>query len=658
MASIDCYTSVSLEGGTLWAGLESGARVPVECTVPAHGVLRLRIGPAREDRGPMLNDIARRPATLAATADGVVITGPGVEAVWGDDGQHFQMAGFRRFADPRASKAPVAAGRKLDERGRPVGWVETAFLAPDAAIYGGGESYQGPNLRGRRRLLRNTEENRAAGRPDAYLNVPLLWSDAGWGVFVHTAAVVDCDLGAAHSECARFAFDGAELDVFLITGDAPTILRRYLNLTGMPRSLPDWAFGVWMSRSSYFSEGEVTEVVEDLRAAGCPVDVVHVDEWLSEPVLHTATWSTGVDRDRFPAGWVRRLGERGIRVSLWLNPYVKKGSALARRLESDGLLLRASDGSVAATADNPETLPIDFTDPRAAAWWRERLMDVLREEGNAAVLADFGEEIPDDAGLSDGQRGATFENAYGLVYQEAVWRAGHQVRGDDFVSLCRSGTAGSQRIPGHWAGDLPSTWSGMVSSLRACLSMSLSGFAVVTHDAGGYWTPDSYRHAVELRNTMTPDAVRADVEPELYARWAQWAAFSPIMRFHGVGRREPTAYPEPARTAAIEACRLRKRLQPYVIAAADDATRTGTPLMRPMVLAYPGDRAARDADLQYLFGPDILVAPILEPGGRRKLWAPPGRWRPLCGTQPLNGPRWVDVDCGLDEFPAYARADR
>ncbi|TDD47049.1 hypothetical protein E1286_19025 [Nonomuraea terrae] len=80
--------------------------------------------------------------------------------------------------------------------------------------------------------------------------------------------------------------------------------------------------------------------------------------------------------------------------------------------------------------------------------------------------------------------------------------------------------------------------------------------------------------------------------------------------------------------------------------------------MRPMVLAYPGDRAARDADLQYLLGPDILVAPILEPGGRRKLWVPPGRWRALCGTQPLNGPQWVDVDCGLDEFPAYARADR
>lgn len=140
------------------------------------------------------------------------------------------------------------------------------------------------------------------------------------------------------------------------------------------------------------------------------------------------------------------------------------------------------------------------------------------------------------------------------------------------------------------------------------------------------------------RTTMSPGRIVADVEPELYVRWTQWAALLPIMRFHGVGAREPTAYPEPARSAAIAACIFRKRLQDYIIAAAHTASTVGTPMMRPVVLAYPGDHTARDADLQYLLEPDILVAPTLEPGGVRSVWIPPGRWEPLYGCEPVSGP--------------------
>ena len=118
--------------------------------------------------------------------------------------------------------------------------------------------------------------------------------------------------------------------------------------------------------------------------------------------------------------------------------------------------------------------------------------------------------------------------------------------------------------------------------------------------------------------------------------------------------REPIAYPEPVRGATIAACRLRKRLQRYVAEAAADASRTGMPVMRPMILAYPGDRAARDADLQYLLRPDVLMAPILQPGGKRAVWVPPGDWRPLC-LAPVRGPRWTTVQCEPHEFPAFVR---
>lgn len=681
------------DAGHLHVTLASGRTVRFYCTVPVDGVLRLQAEPPEEpgawrfprwpgtppeppatgDRprhppprrlpDPVLCDLPDHPARLDRTPEGTVITGPGVRAVWrtggpggspaGDAPQDLRFGGFHRFSEPEGSTLPFRAGHLPATADHPAGWVETIELAPDRAVYGGGESYQGPDLRGRRRRLRNIEEHRAAGRDSAYLNVPLLWSDAGWGVFVHSGGPIEADLGATHAEAARITVLDDRLDLFLLHGDAPGILRRYLRLTGRPRQLPPWAYGVWMSRSSYFTADEVTDTVAELERAGCPVDVVHVDEWLTESVLDEASWTAGPDRRRFPAGWTRRLAERGVRTSLWINPYLTRGTPLAEELHARGYLLRNADGDPATTTDNPRDLLLDFLNPRARAWWCQRLAETLRQEGNAAVMADFGEEIPDDAVFADGSTGTERHNTYPLFYQETVREAGRLARGEDFVALSRSGTAGSQRTPVQWAGDLPSTWSGLVSSLRAVLSMSLSGFLVVTHDAGGYWTPASYHDAEDLRRRMAPGEVRADVEPELYGRWAQFAAFSPLMRFHGTGRREPTAYPEPARGAAIAACRLRRQLQRYLTEAARDEL----PLLRPMPLAFPGDRAARDATLQYLLGPHLLVAPLLAPGGRRELYVPPGEWEPLLGAPPLTGPGWREVTCGPRQFPAYVRAE-
>jgi alpha-D-xyloside xylohydrolase len=653
MAELDTYNGVAVRDGVLEVHLSSGSVLPVDATVPLPGVLRLRIGSPPAGESGILLEVEDNPARLVQQDNGVTIEGPGVHAFWDGQGQGFRCGSYERFSEPQAATVPFSSGRRPADTERCAGWVESVRLSPDGGVYGGGESYQGLNLRKRFRRLRNTEVDREAGRDSAYLNVPLLWSDDGWGLFLHTGAVVEADLGATHSEAARIEVDGDRLDLFLIAGDARTILQRYLALTGRPRAMPDWAFGVWMSRSSYFTADEVVSTVDDLTAAGCPVDVIHVDEWLDEVVLDEAAWSTGPNRKRFPAGWTDRLRERDVRASVWINPYLGKETTLGE--QAAGYLVRAPDGGPSPTADNPKTLPVDFTDPPGRRWWVDRLTTTLTEEGTHAVLADFGEEVAADAKFADGGTGADRHNAYGLLYAQAVAEAGERAHPGDFVAISRSGTAGVQRSTAAWAGDLPSTWSGLTSTLRACLSMSLSGLAFVTHDAGGYWTPKSYEQAQELRKTMTPGAVRPDVEPELYTRWAQWAAFSPIMRFHGVGAREPTAYPAPARDVVIAACQLRKRLQDYVIATAKAATETGMPMMRPMMLAFPGDRAARDAELQYLFGPDILVAPLLERGGRRDVWLPPGEWAPLCGLDPVTGPGWRRVRCELDQFPVWRR---
>lgn len=655
-------TRLQVRDGRLIGGLDDGTPVTIELSIPAEGVVRLRCRPGA-DAQIVSNDgllATERPADappeVTDTDEGVRITGPGVQMLWKHDGSGLRFGAYERFEEPSAATAPVTSGYEAAADGGPSRWTEVIKLSPDSAVYGGGESYQGPNLRGRIRRLRNTEVNRAAGRNTAYLNVPLLWSDAGWGLLVNTGAPLTADVAATHSEALSIEILGDELDLILFSGDAPTILRRYAQLTGLPRRLPSWAFGVWMSRSSYFTAAEMISVADELIAADCPVDVMHTDEWLQDVVLDVSAWSADIDRQRYPQGWTDELRARNIRVSVWINPYLATGSRLAKQACARGFVTFDRQGHPVGAADNPEAIPVDFYRPDARRWWSRRLTDVIEAERISAVLADFGEELSPEAVVGDGSTGLLRHNSYGRRYAETVAAAAQQVSGDDFVALCRSGTAGSQRYSAHWAGDLPSTWTGMASTLRALLSMALSGLSAITCDAGGYWTPESYERTKAARATMAAGQLVADVEPELYVRWVQWASLLPIMRFHGVGAREPTAYPEPARSAAIAACTFRKQLQPYVVEIAQTAAETGIPMMRPMPLAYPGDRGARDADLQYLLGPKLLVAPLLAPGGERQLWIPPGSWRPLRGTRAMTGPGWATVACALDEFPVWEAA--
>jgi alpha-D-xyloside xylohydrolase len=183
----------------------------------------------------------------------------------------------------------------------------------------------------------------------------------------------------------------------------------------------------------------------------------------------------------------------------------------------------------------------------------------------------------------------------------------------------------------------------------------MSGFGFVATDVGGFWADGAFEAAEKAFADNDPSAFTADVEPELFLRWAQLGAFSPVLRFHGAGRREPWAYPSPYGELAVQACLLRQRLRPYLVRAATEAATAGTPMMRPMPLAFPGDRGARDAVLQYLLGPDLLVAPVLAAGGRVRVYVPGGAWRGLAGAPDLTGPAWHDLVLPLDAVPVWVR---
>jgi alpha-D-xyloside xylohydrolase len=186
------------------------------------------------------------------------------------------------------------------------------------------------------------------------------------------------------------------------------------------------------------------------------------------------------------------------------------------------------------------------------------------------------------------------------------------------------------------------------------MSLSLSGFGVVASDVGGFWTEHRVSPGEVETTDWTESSYVADVDPELFVRWTQFGVLSPLLRFHGTGRREPWAYPGEYGDAAVAATRLRPRLSAYLAEVAAQTATTGTPMIRPMALAYPDHRGCRAA-LQYLLGPDVLVAPVLRPGGEIEVWVPPGSWRGLAGAPDLQGAGRTRMTLALDALPAWVR---
>lgn len=638
----------------------SGATVPARLSAPAPGAVRLTVGRGDLDLppGPPVAVEAAGGTEVRVLLDGAVVAalGPG-----GLRTAAVRRPGAARFEVDDKDALPIAdlatgTGRLMAGEVQ-VGWVESVALGTTDAVHGGGESFQSLDLRGRRRTLLNRETHTATGRDMAYVNVPLLWSPAGWAVWVNTGGMVGADVGASQQETLSLVVDGTDLDLVLFGGAPAQVQATMWALTGTPGEVPDWAFGIWMSRATYVTEDEIHAVLDELDAAGAMPDVVHVDAWLAGNVFRTFTCEWRGDRVRFPAGWTHRLRERGVRSSVWLNPFVLAGSEVGEQLRRDGLLMTWPDGSPATTSDRDNRWVVDFTNPAACRWWREQVAQLFAVEAPDAVKLDFAEEVPFDGRCHDGRSGAQLRNAYARMYQAQTAQALRELGLAGQVPMfCRAGTHGAQRNPCHWVGDTPATWDGLAAALYAVQSLSLSGFGLVSHDAGGFISPGTGDiPTARLDGLDVP--FFADVDPELYARWVQWGAVSPVMRLHGLGLREPTAYPEPYREAAIAAFAVRRRLAPLLPGAYRDGLAQGLPLLRPMALAVPGDRAAAAAQHQYFLGPDVLVAPVLGPG-EHQWWMPAGDWVNLFDGSALAVPAagWHEGAFPIGSFPAWARA--
>jgi alpha-D-xyloside xylohydrolase len=489
-------------------------------------------------------------------------------------------------------------------------------LAPDEKIFGCGESFTRLNKRGQK-VHAFTRDGMGAQTEKMYKPIPFFMSSAGYGMFVHTSAPVTFDFGQAFDQSNMIYAGDETLDLFVFLGNPKEILSEYTALTGRSPVPPLWSFGLWMSRITYKSEDEVREVAAKLRQYRIPSDVIHIDTgWFETDWQCNYKFSTSRFRD--PAKMIADLRRQGFRISLWQLPYFTSKNELYKEIIQKGYAVRSEGGQLPA-----EDAVLDFSNPEAVKWYQGLLANLLKM-GVGAIKVDFGEDAPLRGLYASGRTGYYERNLYPLRYNQAVAEITKEITGESII-WARSAWAGSQRYPLHWGGDAENTDSAMAATLRAGLSFGLSGFTYWSHDVGGF--------------VRAPSA-------DLYRRWLPFGALTSHTRCHGAPPREPWAFDEAFVDDFRRAVELKYSLMPYIYAQAQQSSAHGWPMLRALFLEYPDDPTSWLIEDEYLFGSDLLVAPMIEAGNDRQVYLPPGAWIDYQTGKVYRGAQWLRIAPG------------
>ncbi|WP_159619505.1 alpha-xylosidase [Ruania rhizosphaerae] len=471
----------------------------------------------------------------------------------------------------------------------------------------------------------------------AYKNVPFHLSDRGYGVFVDHPERVSYEIASEVASRTQFSVAGQYLQYYVIDGPDPKeVLRRYTALTGRPAQVPTWSYGLWLSTSftTDYDEATVTSFIDGMAERDLPLSVFHFDcFWMRQFHWTDFVWDPATFAD--PDGMLRRLHERGLKVCVWINPYIAQRSRLFAEGAEKGYLVTTAEGDLWQWDMWQAGMAlVDFTNPDAWAWYQEHLRTLLRQ-GVDAFKTDFGERIPTDVRWHDGSDPQRMHNYYAQLYNQCVFEVLEAERGrGEAVLFARSATAGGQQFPVHWGGDCESTFPAMAESLRGGLSLAASGFGFWSHDIGGF--------------EGTPD-------PAVFKRWVAFGLLSSHSRLHGSSSyRVPWAFDEESVEVTRHFTHLKHRLMPYLARAGQIASTEGAPVMRPMVMDFPADRSVSAADTQYMLGGDLLVAPVFD-SREVEYYLPEGTWTQVLTGERVAGGRWLRERHGFDSVPLLAR---
>ncbi len=550
----------------------------------------------------------------------------------GDESVHIQDEPFRILVCNRRGETIWSLGSgDFSVRFLPTGEIAAidlhGDLEPEENFYGFGERFNALGQRGNVVTLWDVDcwDGNIHGQLNqAYKNVPLMHSTRGYSLFWNTSFRLRAEIGGADSTQYRLTAFGNTLDLFIWPAQPKEVLQFYTEITGRPRIPPRWAFEPWMGgggrrwrngpyKNAVLEEANVVKRFHDL---DIPHSAIYAEAGNDDPALYARLKGTPLH----------------VLAWDWASMDLKKVRSLLPELTDAQLpVLRRTNGAIAYRLEGAAL--IDYTHPAALElvkrFWKPRL-----DLGLAGSMVDFGDVVPADAVFHNGKRGTEMHNLYAWFYHQTFSQAFEEARGQDYVLFARSGCAGDQHSICYFAGDHQANFFGMRAALHGGLNAAASGLSIWGADAGGYagW----------------PD-------PEVYIRWTEWATFCPLMRYHGTTPREPWEFGDEAVAIYKRHAWLRENLLPYIVRSAEEAHATGIPLMLPMPVAFPDSPELANCDDQYMFGSDILVAPVLAPGEARDVRFPPGIWTDFWTAKSYNGGRTHKVPTPIDRIGVFLR---
>ena len=500
------------------------------------------------------------------------------------------------------------------------------------------------------------------------ISIPFLVSSRGYGLVWHNPAMGRVELGRTQT---RWVADATRVvDYLVVAGEGlPEVMERYADLTGHAPELPAWAAGFWQCKLRYKTQEELLAVAREHHARGLPMDVIVIDyfawsamgDWRFDP----SCWPD-------PAGMVRELEAMGVRVMVSIWPTVSPDSENYAELEARGWLVRSERGLnsfVKFTDTHADHAVIsgllDTTHPEARAFLWEKVRRNYLAHGIKiwwldAIEPELGVYDHDNLRYHAGN-GAEVGCLYPLGQQQAFFEGMRAAGETEVVTLGRAGFLGSQRYGAAiWSGDIHSTWEDLRQQVRAGLNIGLSGIPWWTTDIGGFFGGE----------------VKSEAFRELLVRWFQYGTFCPLFRLHGWrdssladpessdptrgGPNEVWSYGETVYAILREYLFLRERIRPYILEQMRLAAARGTPPMRPLFFDFPHDAAAARVEDQFLFGPDLLVAPVLEPAATaRRVYLPAGVvWHDGWTGEQHPGGTTLEVAAPLARIPLFVREGR
>jgi alpha-D-xyloside xylohydrolase len=545
--------------------------------------------------------------------------------------------------------------------GKPCRSNETFALPEDESFYGLGERFTKLNKVGLRvdGWLVNPW---GSGTDESHKTIPFVMSTGGYGIFVNTTFRNRWDMGSRSVVSYSFLIDDPRLDFFIIYG--PTlkqVLARYEEITGWPAFPPKESFGVWFTAGNgNRDKTDPVEIARKFRTMDLPVDYF--------------TSVVSIQADNMPAvlAYTREISAAlrkvGIKIGMRVDPFLRPNTDIEREARAGGYLVVRKDGSVYEDILQPSLNHVnkieeslvaverddawrsrfyaanrgigvipDFTNPATVKWWKDKVKALLDAGCFGIGMSDYGEDTPADGYYYNKRTGLEMHNLYTNLYHKATFEAVAEYSGHRGLVNARSGTAGIQRYPICWSGDPECNWDEMATTLRSGLSVGLSGVPFWSNDTGGY------------------EPSVGNLTPELFIRWTQMAMFQSHIRFNGAPPRWPWSFGDRSVENYRKYGKLRYRLMPYLYSHAYNATKTGLPIMRAMVLEFQDDPSTHNLQDQYMFGDALLVAPVYKPVNIRNVYLPAGTWYEYETGKEFAGPTTLQIEPPLEVLPLYIR---